>query len=147
MRLVAGFDIDLPAGWQVAVRRQPPSVPGRTGNLLVHAATVPIPRERGDFGSGVVSALGPDDVFLSLFEYDHEAVATTLFTSSGLPVPRPSDFDPAAMQRPLPGQSGAQWFFTVAGRAWCLFAVIGSHGRRQSSAVKIDRLLKGVRIR
>jgi hypothetical protein len=145
--LVPGFDVDLPAGWQVAVRRQPPSVPGRIGNLLVHAATVPLPRDRGDFGSGVVNTLGPDDVFLSLFEYDPEAAGTSLFASRGLPVPRPSDFDPAAMQRALPGQSGGQWFFTVAGRAWCLFAVLGGHSRRQAGAVKVDALLKGVRIR
>jgi hypothetical protein len=33
--------------------------PSRSGNLLLHAATVPLPAERGDFGSGVVETLGP----------------------------------------------------------------------------------------
>lgn len=147
MRLVQGFDLSLPPGWQVAARRQARTVPGREGNLLVHAATVALPRERGDFGSGVVTRLGPDDVFLSLFEYDREAAGTPLFASRGMPVPRPSDFDPSAMQRVRPGMSGGQWFFTVSGRAWCLFAVLGSHARRQHGAVRLDALLKQVRIR
>jgi hypothetical protein len=146
MRLVPGFDIILPAGWQVAARRQAPTVPGRVGNLLVHAATVTLPRDRGDFGSGVVTALGADDVFLTFFEYDREAAATPLFSSRGLPVPRPGDFDPAAMQRVRPGMSGGQWFFSTAGRAWCLFAVLGSHARRQRGAVRVDALIRGVRI-
>ncbi len=146
MRLVPGFDLAVPAGWQVAARRQPPSVPGRIGNLLVHAASVPLPRDRGDFGSNVVTTLGADDLFVCFFEYDKEAGATPLFASRGMPVPRPSDFDPNNMQRPRPGLSGGQWFFTASGRAWCLFAVLGSHSRRQSGAVRLHALLKGVRI-
>ena len=146
MRLVPGFSLDLPPGWQVAVRRQPSSVPGREGNLLVHVATVPLPRDRGDFGSDVAGELKPDDVFVSLFEYDREATSTPLFAQRGLPRVRPSDFDPAALQRVRPGQSGSQWFFTEGGRAWCLFVVLGSHARRQRGAVRVAALLRGVRI-
>ncbi len=146
MRLVSGFDLTLPAGWQVAARRQLPVVPGRDGNLLVHAATVALPRERGDFGSGVVTTLGAEDLFVSLFEYDREAASTPLFASRGMPTPRPSDFDPGSMQRVRPGMSGGQWFFTTSGRAWCLFAVLGSHARRQRGAVQLHDFLKGVRI-
>ena len=146
MRLVPGFDLAVPPGWQVAARRQPEDRPGHPGNLLVHAATVPLPRERGDFGSGVVTLLGPDDLFVSLFEYDRESVGTALFANKGMPVPRPSDFDPSAMQRVRPGMSGGQWFFQDGGRAWCLFAVLGSHARRQRGAVRVHGLLRGVRI-
>lgn len=147
MRLVPGFELHLPPGWQVAVRHQPAHVAGRPGNLLVHAATVAIPADPGDFGSGLVTQLGPDDAFVSLFEYDRESVGTALFSSHGLPSPRPSDFDPGTMQRVVPGRSGAQWFFQEAGRAWCAFAVLGSHSRRQAGAVKVGQLLRGVRIR
>jgi hypothetical protein len=145
-RLAPGFDLRLPAGWQVAARRQPPSVPGRTGNLLVHAATVAIPRDRGDFGSGIVTTLGTEDLLATFFEYDHEAAGTALFATQGMPRPRPSDFDPSAMQRVRPGMSGGQWFFSTAGRAWCLHVVLGSHARRSSGAVKVGTLLAGVRI-
>ena len=146
MRLVPGFSVALPPGWQVAARRQPAATPGRSGNLLVHAATIALPRDRGDFGSDVVAALGPDDVFCSFFDYGPDAVGSALFSQRGLPAPRPSDFDPAALQRVRPGQSGSQWFFTEGGRAWCLFAVLGSHARRQRGAVRVASLLRGVRI-
>lgn len=146
MRMAPGFDLALPPGWQAAARRQEASVPGRPGNLLVHAATVALPRDRGDYGSSVVTTMGTDDLFLAFFEHDKASAGSALFATRGLPVVRPSDFDPGAMQRVRPGMSGGQWFFTAAGRAWCLFAVLGSHARRQRGAVRITDLLEGVRL-
>lgn len=147
MRMAAGFDVQVPSGWQLAARRQSPSEPGRLGNLLVHAATVALPRERGDFGSDVAGLLGPDDLFVTFFEYDREAAATPLFDARGLPRPRPADFETRSLQRVRAGQSGAQYFFSEGGRAWCLFAILGSHSRRQAGAVRLDALLRGTHIR
>lgn len=147
MRLrTEGFTAELPSGWEARARLQPPSRPGRRGNLLVHAATVPMPEARGDFGSGVVDLLGPDDIFVSLFEYDQEESGSELFAARGLPVVRPSDFSPAVLQRTLPGHSGTQIFFRVGRRAFCLHAVLGSHGRRAAGAVRINELVQRVSI-
>jgi hypothetical protein len=137
----SGVVVDLPPGWEARARTQPPSEPGARGNLLLHAATVPLPALRGDFGSGVVELLGPDDVFVSLFEYDEGDAAKALFAASGLPVPRPSDFSTAVLQRTQLGHSGAQWFFTASGRAFCLHGVLGSHSRRAPGAAKVAALL------
>ena len=142
----AGLTVELPPGFEARVRKQDPSRPGRQGNAGLHAATVPLPADRGDFGSGAVDALGPDDVFFSLFEYDREEAGTALYAAQGLPRIRPSDFDPNAMQRPLPGQSGGQWFFTVNGRPFCLFVVLGSHARRAAGARRVSDLLAGLDI-
>jgi hypothetical protein len=142
----AGVVVDLPPGWEARAKAQPPSRPGRRGNLLLHAATVPIPSTRGDFGSGVVDLLKADDVFVSLFEYDPEEARTALFEAKGLPSVRPTDFSTGVMQRTLPGQSGAQWFFSAAGRAFTLHAVLGSHGRRAAGAVRLQQLLRATRI-
>ncbi len=146
MRVVPGFDIKLRDGWHIAAHRQTPEFAEQTGNLVVHASTVPLRRDEGDFGSGVAERLGPDDLFCGFFEYDAASVGTALFTAQGLPRPRPSDFVVGAQQRALPGQSGAQYFFTEAGRAWCLFVVLGGHSRRQSGAVRVGALLKGIQI-
>ncbi|MGB8649937.1 MAG: hypothetical protein WCD35_04665 [Mycobacteriales bacterium] len=146
MRLAHGVDVSLPSGWQVALRRQRPVLAGREGNLLLHAATVPMPAERGDFGSAVVATLRPHDLFVALVEFDREATRTALFSSHGMPRPRPSEFDPAGMQQVQPGMSGGQWFFSQAGRAWCLYAVLGSHARRQAGALRVNELLRGVRL-
>lgn len=136
-----GLRLALPTGWEARARLQPSNVPGRRGNLLLHAATIPLPAERGDFGTGVVEHLGPDDVFLSLFEYDAADVSKALFTSVGLPVLRPSDFSTAHLQRTQLGRSGGQWFFQVAGRPFCLFVVLGSHSRRAAGAARATALL------
>lgn len=146
MRLVHGFDIELSAGWHVAARRQTPEFAEQSQNLVVHASTVPLGRSEADFGSGVATRLGPDDLFCSFFEHDAASVGTALFAERGLPHPRPSDFVVGAQQQALPGQSGAQYFFTEAGRAWCLFVVLGGHSRRQVGAQRVGALLKGVRI-
>ena len=144
--LAPGLAMDAPPGWEVRVRRQDPVEPHRPGNLLLHAATVRLPRGRGDFGSGVVTTLGPDDVFVALFEYDASSAGSALFARAGIPNPQPSEFAPGALQRPLPGQSGGQWFFTQGDRAWCLHVVLGSHARRVPGCVKVHTLLAGLRI-
>ena len=136
-----GVAVDLPPGWEARARSQRPSEPGSRGNLLLHAATVPLPASRGDFGSGAVELLGPDDVFVSLFEYDAQDAAKALFAAQGLPTPRPSDFSQAVLQRTQLGHSGAQFFFTAHGRPFCLHAVLGSHSRRAPGAAKVAALL------
>ena len=147
MRLVAGgLSLDLPDGWEARVRRQAPSQPGRPGNVLLHAATVPLPERRGDFGSGVVETLGPDDAFLALLEYDKKDASKVLFTSTRLPVPKPSDFSPSVLQRTRAGNTGAQWFFALSGRPFALHAVLGSHARRAPGAVKVAELLSGLKV-
>lgn len=142
-----GVELRLPPGWQVRARLQDPVRPGVRGNLLLHAATVPMPAQRGDFGSEVVDRLGPHDAFVSLLEYDRADAGTALFADQGLPVARPGDFSPGVLQRTLPGVTGAQWFFSLQGRPFCLHAVLGSHGRRVAGAAQVQRLLRGLTIR
>lgn len=147
MRLAAaGLTVDLPPGWDVRIKRQEASVAGRLGNALLHAATVPMPTERGDFGSGVVDLLRPDDVFVSLLEYDPEEAAEPLFAAKGLPVPRPSDFSTGSMQRPQGTQSGVQYFFAHQGRAFCCHIVVGSHARRAAGAARAAELLARITV-
>lgn len=147
MTLVAGgLRLEIPAGWEARVRRQAASQPGRPGNVLLHAATVVLPEQRGDFGSGVVEGLGPDDAFLAMLEYDEKDAAKVLFRAPRIPVPKPSDFSPDVLQRTRAGNTGAQWFFSVSGRAFSLHAVLGSHARRASGATKVARLLQGLTI-
>ena len=143
----AGVVVDLPPGWEARARTQPPAEPGGRGNLLLHAATVPLPPTRGDFGSGVVETLGPDDVFVALFEYDERDAGRALFAADRLPVPGPADFSPAVLQRTQLGHSGAQWFFAVAGRPFCLHAVLGSHSRRAPGAAKVAALVARTTVR
>lgn len=147
MRFVAGgLSLELPPGWEARLRRQAPSQPGRPANVVLHAATVPLPASRGDFGSGVVEHLGADDLLVTLLEYDRRDADAVLFASDRLPVPRPSDFSPAVLQRTVGTTTGAQWFFSASGRAFALHAVLGSHSRRSPGATRLAALLRGLAI-
>ncbi|HEY8338463.1 MAG TPA: hypothetical protein VIK95_01265 [Egibacteraceae bacterium] len=136
-----GLEADLPTGWEARIYRrdrasaararadaasEPPSAP------ILHAANFPLPEDRGDFGSGAVDRMRSPHVFFALVEYEPEAAGTPLFAASGPPWPLdPGAFGPAQLQRYIPGQSGAQFFFSHEGRAFCLFAVLGNHVERR----------------
>ena len=143
MKLTAhGIETDLPPGWEgrIGVRTQPTEAtrsighPDERPNPIVHLANFALPEQRGDFGSGAVDVMGADDVLVVLFEYGPECVGTALFERNGLPRKlTPTMFSGSALQRTISGQAGCQIFFTEAGRAFCLYTVLG----RQSSAARV----------
>ena len=121
-----GLSIDLPPGWEAQVYRRPAAV-GPTTNAVMHAANFPLPPERGDFGGGVVETMSVDDALLVLIEYDRESARTALFAQSGPPPSlSPQSFSPDTLQRTIVGQAGAQVFFHVEDRAFCLYVVLGA---------------------
>jgi hypothetical protein len=108
-------------------------------------ATFPIPDDIGDFGSGAVTLMGPDDVFATLFEYGPESLGTALFRPQGLPASfSPNDFSPVRLRRGIPGQSGTQRFFTEAGRPFSFYAVLGSHVRRNRLVPNVNELISSL---
>jgi hypothetical protein len=125
-----GVGVRAPEGWEARIYRRPPTEPEETTHSVTHVANFPLPRDRGDFGTGAVERMGRDDVLVVLVEFDADSAKTALFARHGLPRPRVYDFDPRKLQRTLPGQSGGQWFFNTGGRAFSLYVVLGSHHRR-----------------
>ena len=47
---------------------------------------------------------------------------------------------------PIPGMAGTQRFFSVSGRAFCLYAVIGSASRRPVLVSRLNDALSTLRI-
>lgn len=152
-----GLAATQPAGWHVEIDRRPrevgqATVDGVAGVLedithpILHACTRPLPVDRGDFGSGAVDILGSDDVFVALVEYGHEVADEGLFANNGIPRIAPSQFDPNQLQRPLPGRSAVQHFFSVGGRAFCLFTVLGAHSRRMATAPRAARFVSTLQV-
>ena len=74
-----------------------------------------------------------DDVLVVLFEYDAAAAdAAALRARAASRVASADDFSPGVCNAPIPGQAGCQFFFTEDGRAFCLYAVIGSYARARA---------------
>jgi uncharacterized surface protein with fasciclin (FAS1) repeats len=122
-----------------------PAAPGETTNTIVHVSTIPLPPGTADFASDAVEHLGADDVLVVLFEYDPASVQQPLFASRGMPrALDPDDFSPNALQRSLRGQAGLQRFFQEAGRAFCLYVVLGSFARRQQLVDAVNGVLATV---
>jgi hypothetical protein len=138
----------VPAAWDVRLyRRSDVGLPAEERTYpIIHAATFPLPAVRGDYGSGAVELMRPSDVLVVLLEQDREATATRLFSRRGMPTVRAGDFSPNALQRTLRGQSGVQYFFQTAGRAFCLYVVLGSHARRVRLAGIANDLIRSISV-
>lgn len=158
-----GLTANPPPGWHVAVTRRPgalPPPPPAPGTMqpsavmqhvevtrpVLHACTRPLPPDRGDFGTGAVDLLGPNDIFVALVDYGPDVADQGLFERRGIPKLAPSQFAPNAMQRVLPGMSAAQHFFSSGGRAFCLFTVLGSHARRMASVPRAAAMVGSLAI-
>ncbi|HYN28317.1 MAG TPA: hypothetical protein VES95_00395 [Dermatophilaceae bacterium] len=156
-----GLAVTPPRGFTAAIRRRPVPV-GATGDApadgartralvdtphpVVHVATIALPEERGDFGGGVLPALGRDDVFVALVEYDASLADTGLFAKVGMPRLAPSQFGFERMPRQLPPRSACQHFFSLGGRAFCLFTVIGDHSRRMALVPRAAEVVRTLRV-
>ena len=140
-----GIAAQLPSGFEgrIFVRSAPVGVSYPVGQF----ATFTIPDDVGDFGSGAVSLMGPDDVFATLFEYGPESLGTALFSPQGRPASfSPGDFSPVRLRRGIPGQSGTQRFFTEADRPFSFYAVLGSHVRREYLVPSVNALIASLAI-
>lgn len=151
-----GITVELPRGFEggVRVRHDPPPV-STSGVALaatgpsaatLHIANFSLPADRADFGGGAVELMNTDSIFMSLIEFDQDSAGTVLFESEGVPQLSITDFDPYALQRVIHGQCGLQRFFTVAGRPFCLYVVLGRETDRGPLVAQVNSILRSLRI-
>ncbi len=132
-----GLRAELPQGWEGRITRRQagPAAESRRGTTAVvsevtapvlHMANFALPEDRGDFGSGAVDLMGSGHVLVVLVEYGPDSVGTALFPAlTRVPRLTAKMFSSQALQRVQRGQAGAQRFFTLGGRAFCLYTVVG----------------------
>ncbi len=151
-----GVSVGLPTGWEGEIFNRAPELGGRSlggpaadteiARNVIHLANFALPAERGDFGSGAVELMSTGAVLVILFEHGPESVDTPLFARSGVPQLTADEFHPQQMQRTLSGQSGRQVFFNVAGRAFCLYVVLGAHRQREVLVPLVNEVLRSLEI-
>jgi hypothetical protein len=141
-----GLAVTPAAGWEATIYRRPAGR-GEQTFPVVHAATVALPAGRGDYGGGLVELLGPDDLFVSLLEFGPEAARSPLFGHlAAVPGLTPDAYRPRQLQRTIRGQAGVQRFFTTAGRAFCLYSVVGSLANRVPLTARANQILGTIRV-
>ncbi|MEX1094238.1 MAG: hypothetical protein WEF28_13940 [Acidimicrobiia bacterium] len=142
-----GIEVDVPSGWECRIRQAGHTEDTATVLPVLHAATVALSADRADYGGGVVEKLRDGDVFISLIEFGEEAVGSNLYPPvDAIPQVDHSMFNPFQLQRSLPGQAGTQVFFTYSGRAFCMYVVLGSFGRRVSLAARANEIIRSLSI-
>lgn len=142
----SGLQVDLPDGWDGRIYRRQ-AEDGVTTRRALHAANFALPPNLGDYATGAIERMQSDDVLVTLIEFDPDSADSGLFRSQGLPSGLSSDdFSPAALPRAVPGRTGAQYFFSAGGRAFCLFVALGSHADRADLAPVADQVVQTIRI-
>jgi hypothetical protein len=152
----AGITISLPSGWDGQIRAAGQGAPAglRAASadapsgegVVLHAASFALPPERGDYGSGAVEVMGGSDVLVCLLEHERAAASTALFAREGVPRLDPSMFSPQSMQRAIAGMAGAQRFFRVGDRPFCLYVVVGSWRTSRPLVRAADDVVSSLRI-
>jgi len=141
-----GLTVTPPQGWEATIYRRAPSE-GEDTFPILHASTIPMPGERGDYGGGLVEQLGAHDLFLALLEFGPEAARRPLFAGlHGVPGLTPDSYRPRQLQRTIRGQAGVQKFFTASGRAFCLYSVIGAYANRVALTARANEILGSIRV-
>lgn len=143
----AGISVDLPPGWDGGIAEQAVLDDGAVRQSVTHLASFPLPEQRGDYGGGAVDLMGWTDILIVLLEFDPDSTTQPLFAMKGLPrTLRPSDFDRATLQRQIDGHGGCQLFFQEAGRAFCLYVVLGSYLDREDLIPRVNAVLSRIEI-
>ena len=153
----SGVAVDVPSGWEGRIYANaaagPPPAPGAasassplTENAVLHVASFPLPPGIGDYGGGAVEQMTNKDLLVVLMEHGRQSAGTALFAATGIPRLTIDDVSTTCLQRLIEGQGGAQRFFTVSGRAFCLYVVFGSFGRRGRTIPVVNGILETVSI-
>jgi hypothetical protein len=152
----SGIAVEVPSGWEGRIYSKPTSSglrpattqgePPPRDNAILHVASFPLPPGTGDYGGGAVEVMTNRDLLVVLMEHGAQSVGTALFAAQGLPRLGVDDVSKTCLQRLIEGQGGAQRFFTVNGRAFCLYVVFGSFGRRVRTLPVVNDILKSISI-
>lgn len=141
-----GLEIELPDGWDGRIYRREAEAEAVTRRAL-HAANFALPTNLGDYAVGAAERMTDGDVLVVLLEFDPDRAGQGLFRNEGLPAGLgAADFSPTAMPRAMPGRTAAQWFFSLGGRAFCLYVVLGSHAGRAEVMPLVNQVVATLRI-
>ena len=149
----SGIAVEVPTGWEGRIYSRTATVGSATGrgqttrdDAVLHVSSFALPPGTGDYGGGAVEQMTNTDLLIVMMEHGAQSVGTALFQAQGIPRLTIDDVSATRLQRIIEGQGGAQRFFTVNGRAFCLYVVFGSFARRGRTIPVVNDLLKTISI-
>ncbi len=141
-----GIEIELPDGWDGRIYRREAEA-GAVTRRAMQAANFALPPNLGDYAVGAIERMQAEDLLVVLLEFDPDRAGQGLFADEGFPAELgPDDFSPTAMPRAIPGKTAAQWFFSMNGRAFCLYVVLGSHRERAALLPLANSVVGTIRV-
>ena len=142
-----GIVVDVPTGWDCRIGKQFETGDGERSFLVLHATTRPLQGLRADYGGGVVEKLGTRDVFIALIEFGPTEANSALYKGvESIPTLELAQFRRNQLQRRIPGQGGVQHFFTISGRPFCLYVVLGSIANGRQLVLKANEMLSVIEV-
>jgi hypothetical protein len=135
-----GISLELPPGWEGRAFHH------RDGEPTVHVASFPLPAADGEFGTAATAGMSAEGVFVALTEYrvgPHD-LEQGIFAASPPHAVDARLLSARTLLRPVGGQRGLQRFFSTAGRAFCLYVVVGARGGSHLAAV--NQLLRSLHV-
>lgn len=148
-----GINVQIPDDWYGRLYvDEGPAVGDATAYPTGHFATFALPAISitGSFGSGATAVMGSSDIFVALLEYvadQYLQPGVGRFRDQGFPTGIvPSAFAPNALQVARTNQVGFQRFFTVKGRAFCLFVVMGDAAFAAPHLSTLTSIVQGISI-
>lgn len=148
-----GVSITPPTGWSARIFNHAGD-PDSDNRPTVHLASFRLPEDNADFGSGVIDAMSAADTFLALAEYTPDCYlpgpgavrldpSAGAFASVGVPVLRAADFSPHVVHGNTspPNATAAQATFSVGGRPFTVYTVVGDTARLSASMKNLNTAL------
>lgn len=135
-----GVTVSVEPGWAAELMEHP----GK--RVVLHMSNRPLPGDRSDFGGDSIGNFRGGEIFISILEYDPADASRGIFKRNGVPAFVPADFDPYNLHRFVLGQTGAQKFFSVNGRSFCAYVVIGRNAPGPGDIGRINRSVAGFKM-
>jgi hypothetical protein len=137
----------VPDGWDVRIERPTVEAAGSTIHPQLHAGNFRLPESRGTLGGEAIDIMGPGDVFVALIERGQQSAGAGLYAAEGVSCDlAPNTFSDNAVISAVQGRAATQRFFTAQGRAFMLYAVLGSSVHKTELVQLVNRFLASVTI-
>jgi len=114
---------------------------------ILHLTDTTLSMGRSTFAPELAARAGAFGALVALVEFEDRLADRGLYGAQGLGLPLRRDrFHPRALQLPNPAQEGHQRFFSLGGRAFCLYVVLGIGSGADARLRTVNGALRSLKV-